>query len=386
MSTIPSLTSMSQTLERASVCHDQCLFASWAVRTSRRQTAAPSRRAWLARLICEGKLSWQDSGMVDAFYLGDTTGLQREHCACDLDEAELLWAARSDIVRAGCAPVEVEQLRDCITGQGVPFDGLSATGEESLAATTFFIDAPTRYYDPGWADELKAGVASLGRDIGFTARGSSGFEAFDVGLTETADACANELVGRLSAHGVQRLVVDSPGALFMLRRLDHPGLEVLHISEYFDRHIAPPSGLDPAHGPLVVTLQDSALLARYCQLTVSPRRLLASLPGVELKEMPTSGVLANPSGPRLWPPDESVRQEMAESRVDEAASTGAGTIITLGPYAKRNLSGPAARRGMQVLDLIEFYLHRTSALSLTERQDPTGEGDCPSPTTTPIRT
>lgn len=358
MSTMPSLTTMQETLRRSSVCHDQCLFASWAVRTSGRQTMAPSRRAWLARLVCDGTLSWEDSGMVQAFYAGDTTGLQRSHCPCQLDEAQLLWSARSDIVQAGKAPAAVIELKQRLTKTGTPFPESGKVLADTYAATTFFIDATTRCLHPTWAARFRGAVEALSPGAGTVATGSAGFEAFDVGLVEIAEACAMELLARVVDRGVTRLVVDAPGALFMLRRLRPDGLELLHTSEFiaqaFDKY--PDAGLET----VTVTVQDSALLARYCDLIEAPRRALDRLPGVQYIEMPTSGVLANPTGGRLWPADSFDFNMMAESRISEARTTSASTIITLGPYARRNLTAAAERHGIRVLDFVEFILERSN--------------------------
>lgn len=356
MSTIPTLATMQETLRRASVCHDQCLFASWAVRTARKQTMAPSRRAWLAQLVTDGALSWADSGMVETFYAGDTTGLQRSHCACKLDEAELLWLARSDIVQAGQAPAAVIELEQRLAQTHTPFPESAIAEADTYAPTTFFIDASTRYLHGPWAARFRSVIEELSPGAGVVATGSSGFEAFDVGLVQAAQNCVEALVARVTAHGVTRLVVDAPGALFMLRRQQLQGLEVLHTSEFIEQTLG--EQRDGTKKSVTVTLQDSALLARYCDLTAAPRHVLARLPAVRLVEMPTSGVLANPTGGRYWPPDSAELVEMSESRLIEAATTGADVIITLGPYAKRNLSEAAKRRGIRVLDLVEFIVER----------------------------
>lgn len=84
-------------------------------------------------------------------------------------------------------------------------------------------------------------------------------------------------------------------------------------------------------GEEVVTFHDPCRLGRLAGIYDAPRKILETIPGIELKEMPRSrenGICCGTSG---WMNCSSCSKEIQLQRLKEAGDTGAGTIITACP-------------------------------------------------------
>jgi Fe-S oxidoreductase len=86
-----------------------------------------------------------------------------------------------------------------------------------------------------------------------------------------------------------------------------------------------------ASGEDVVTFHDPCRLGRLAGIYDAPRKILETIPGIQLKEMPRSrenGICCGTSG---WMNCSSCSKEIQLQRLKEAGDTGAGTLITACP-------------------------------------------------------
>jgi heterodisulfide reductase subunit D len=86
-----------------------------------------------------------------------------------------------------------------------------------------------------------------------------------------------------------------------------------------------------ACGEDVVTFHDPCRLGRLAGIYDAPRKILETIPGIQLKEMPRSrenGICCGTSG---WMNCSSCSKEIQLQRLKEAGDTGAGTLITACP-------------------------------------------------------
>ncbi len=84
-------------------------------------------------------------------------------------------------------------------------------------------------------------------------------------------------------------------------------------------------------GEKVVTFHDPCRLGRLAGIYDAPRKILETIPGIELKEMPRSrenGICCGTSG---WMNCSSCSKEIQLERLKEAGDIGAGTLITACP-------------------------------------------------------
>jgi glycolate oxidase iron-sulfur subunit len=96
--------------------------------------------------------------------------------------------------------------------------------------------------------------------------------------------------------------------------------------------------------PLTVTYQDSCHLAHGQKIRVAPRKLLCSIPGLELREMPLADQCCGSAG--IY---NVLQPEMAGSLLDKkmgsVQSTGAGAIATANPGCMLQLRAGVAQSG-----------------------------------------
>ncbi|MGH9665388.1 MAG: (Fe-S)-binding protein, partial [Bryobacteraceae bacterium] len=114
--------------------------------------------------------------------------------------------------------------------------------------------------------------------------------------------------------------------------------------------------LNPRMGemPLTVTYQDSCHLAHGQRIRSAPRKLLAAIPGLKLKEMPMSDLCCGSAG--IY---NVVHTEMAmsllEKKMKAVNTTGADAIITANPGCMLQLRVGAALhgKGQRVAHVVE---------------------------------
>jgi Fe-S oxidoreductase len=83
-----------------------------------------------------------------------------------------------------------------------------------------------------------------------------------------------------------------------------------------------------------VTLHDSCYLTRYNGVIQEPRDVLASVPGLELREMENRGkqtFCCGAGGGRMWM-EETRGTRINEARTAQALATGAEAVATECPY------------------------------------------------------
>lgn len=172
---------------------------------------------------------------------------------------------------------------------------------------------------------------------------------------------AEDLARRIRATQCRTLVTGCPSSFDAFSRdypamgLDLGGIEVLHTAQYLDRLRQAGRLVVRSDAASSATLLDGTYLGRKHRIFEEPRRVLQSLPRLDLREMSWSRELAwscgEPGGVfRLLHPELS--KQMAERVLAEAAQTGAEVLVTTCPATKAALT-EANRPQPRVLDLAE---------------------------------
>jgi Fe-S oxidoreductase len=109
----------------------------------------------------------------------------------------------------------------------------------------------------------------------------------------------------------------------------------------------------------LVTYHDSCYMGRYNDVYAEPRKVLESVPGLELKEMPRNkreGFCCGAGGGRMWL-EEHIGSRINQERVKEAVETGAQTVATNCPFCLtmiRDGIGEIGAEGIEALDIAEI--------------------------------
>jgi Fe-S oxidoreductase len=107
--------------------------------------------------------------------------------------------------------------------------------------------------------------------------------------------------------------------------------------------------------PLEVTLHDPCHLARTLDMAEQPREILSRVKNLVLKEVPYSNkrwtTCCGAPIEILLP---SLSEPLAARRVQELASSGAGTAVTLCAFCLANLRKAASGGALKVIDFAEL--------------------------------
>ncbi|MCX6530618.1 MAG: (Fe-S)-binding protein [Actinobacteria bacterium] len=186
-------------------------------------------------------------------------------------------------------------------------------------------------------------------------------------------------VEMLNGMGVKKIITQCPHCFNTLKN-EYPQLggnyEVVHHSELLEELIANGT-LDMSNATLDdrITYHDSCYLGRHNDVYMAPRKVVGSIKGVQVVEMPrngTKGMCCGAGGARMWM-EESIGTKVNDERAREAISTGASRVATACPFCYIMLDDGVKAAGVEegsvkvadiaihVLDALENGEHKLAA-------------------------
>jgi len=206
----------------------------------------------------------------------------------------------------------------------------------------------------------------LGIDYGLIGTGARccGEAIRKAGYEETFQSLAQNNIALFAGGDVKTVVVSSPHCYHTFKN-EYPELggrfEVIHITQYLASLIE--------EGKLKLSRQvgtkkrviysDPCYLGRHNNVYDEPRKVLQSVPGLELMEFPDSredGLCCGGGGGRIWM-ETPKGERFSDIRVEQAARKGADIIAVACPYCFLNYRDSVLSMGkadtMQVKDITE---------------------------------
>jgi heterodisulfide reductase subunit D len=164
-----------------------------------------------------------------------------------------------------------------------------------------------------------------------------GHDALWTGDIETFKKLAEYNATQIKEARVKKIVFSCPEG-YRTFKLDYPnyvdlGCEVQHISELLAEKIEQNPDISGKFKEIKkrVTYQDPCRLGRHLGVYDAPRKVLESIPGIELVEMKHSGVESICCGTSAFTNCDSYSNMLRAERLSEAVETGADILITTCP-------------------------------------------------------
>ena len=162
-----------------------------------------------------------------------------------------------------------------------------------------------------------------------------GHDVLWTGDVETFKRLAEHNATQIKESGVKKIIFSCPEGYRTLK-LDYPnygfdvGCELQHISEFLAEKIGQ-NGVKFKEIRKKVTYQDPCRLGRHLGVYDAPRKILESIPGIELVEMQYSRGDSICCGTSAWTNCDSYSNMLRAERLCEATETGAELLITACP-------------------------------------------------------
>jgi len=180
----------------------------------------------------------------------------------------------------------------------------------------------------------------------------------------------------LNGMGVKKIITQCPHCFNTLKN-EYPQLggnyELIHHSQLLENLIA--SGkLDVSQATLEerLTYHDSCYLGRHNDVYLAPRKVVGSIKGIEIVEMPrngTKGMCCGAGGARMWM-EENIGTKVNDERAREAIATGATRVATACPFCYIMLDDGVKAAGVEETDVkvADIAIHLLDAIEAGERK------------------
>ncbi len=322
---------------------------------------------------------------LDELWSCTTCGACEEECPVFIEYINKIIDMRRHILETSQNPKTFNQILMFVEKTGNPFGKPAAKRADWVKE----LDVPdvrilkpgdrvdVLYYVDGYASfdprsqqiaaAISRGLTLAGVDFGILGKREkdTGHQVRRLGEEGLFQVLMEENRETLASIEFQRIITTDPHAYNTLKK-DYPeSFEVFHYSQFFlsiveKGLLKPCKGLEPKD---IYTYHDPCYLGRHNGCYEEPRKLLASIPGLRLKEMERSrdrSFCCGGGDVMLWHEIEQEEMRMAEKRIQMACETGANVIVTACPFCLIHFEDAIKTGGLEdkirVVDLMELFI------------------------------
>jgi Fe-S oxidoreductase len=307
-----------------------------------------------------------------------------DNCPRGIGIIDLIKSVREQVVNAKQLPARYREAVTSLKKNSNPWNGNKKNRSEWIENYTlpeytadkeycFFSCCSTAFDNSAGKYNQKAGQALIKvlehGAVSFgtlgTAESCCGDQADKIGATKVNTELEKSNTDLFTGAGVTKILTSSPHCLnsFKNNYKQLPDeVETEHYTELLDRIISEGTLTPAGKLDLKVTYHDPCYLGRHNKIYDAPRRVLSSIPGIELIEMQNSrerSVCCGGGGGGFWN-DHAKNENLGVLRIREAIRTGANVVATACPYCIRMLNDAVNELGVQnqieVRDISELLL------------------------------
>lgn len=297
----------------------------------------------------------------DALWSCTTCGACNHACPVGIEVYDKIVEMRRGIVESGTTPVAATECFQGCADEFNPFQksntermgwasGLNVpVAEEGQPVELLYWVGCAGSFDPDGRSVSRSMIKILNHlGISYRVLGRrercTGDPARRMGEEGLFQELARHNVTTLKAHAVQRILTHCPHCFNSFRneypQLEDVSFEVEHHTQFLARMIAEGKLKVSRNVEQKVTFHDPCYLGRGNGETEAPRQVLSSLPQLDHVEMPRHGresFCCGAGGGSMWL-DVRGEDRVENIRVQEAAATGARTVVTGCPFCKGMLT------------------------------------------------
>jgi len=300
-------------------------------------------------------------------------------CPKGLKPLEVLIGLRSLIVESGKVEPRVRDALQSVLLEGNPWEKSRAMRQDWMEGLDVRIAEPGEYvenlffvcctnaYDPRVQVTAKNMVKILnktGVDYAFLPEDESccGSEVFTLGEEGLFEMLVEDNTEFLNEFSAGRIVTLSPHC-FTTYKTHFPDLKhpVIHYTQLMDELIQDGKLAWKGELPKKIVYHDPCYLGKQGGIFDEPRRILKSIPGVELLEFNRSrerSLCCEGGGGKMWVESESRKERLADTRIKDAKAMGADLVVAACPFCILTLEdamkGLGYEEEMRVAEIMEL--------------------------------
>lgn len=339
-------------------------------------------RLWLIRAWVNGEIEWSPH-LAEIVYACAACNNCVEKCPLPFhdDIVHMINAAKNEMVELGLLPKAVKTYLHNVQQHGNPY-GLAAKrrsawmeglniepfkGQEFLYYVGCEGSYDTRAQQAARALAMRLIAAGVSFGVLGNDETADGNDVEMLGEEGLAEMVAGRNIAAFNQRGARKIIVLSPHAYNAMKN-SYPRLggrfEVFHYTQILPRLLGPGKINGALHGATKVTYHDPCFLGRWQKEYNAPRKLLASIAGVELVEMPRNkkSALCCGGGAGNYITDflGGSEESPARIRVREAQATGATVLAVACPNCLTMLADAVKVEGLEaqlaVRDIAELMI------------------------------
>jgi L-lactate dehydrogenase complex protein LldF len=326
-------------------------------------------RAYLGgRGVCfSAELDGLEEGVEGGLTFCTNCGLCTEICPVKVDTPRIMRSLRRRANENGILPLPGhEELIGNISKSGNPWSEPQDRRKEWASGLDLPKNGEVLYfagcYSSYHANDILLATIDILRKAGVEVAYSGGEEwccgspVPKLGAEDLFEETARQNWERWKSIGVRKIITSCPGcfnAISSYREfIDDFDIEVEHISQIL-ANLIEEGKIELDGEDINVTYHDPCDLGRHRGEYEAPRKVLRSIPGLEMREMEfvkeRSICCGAGSGVKKVHPD--LACVIARKRLDSAKSTGADYLVTACPFCRKNLEDAMREDDIDVIDL-----------------------------------